>query len=514
MKLGTLDVEKIYLGNDEISKIYLGSTSVYENSTPQSEGSFFAYTDTNDNTIYTPDANLQGTFKSLNTNDFDNIGSTIAIDNNGIATCGGYAETSYFKSKTALFGTGTNDNWQIHSRMAYRENLADNTNLYGVHPWVEFKDVILFKPTSDISTIALEIGDGSTIHDINYSSAGPTAINEFFTSDLIGYANGTSFKTNNSFGETTSYKVNFSGSGSYFGRANILLDLTDTYCVSNGKKTTLAIMNTTSTIYNSSWQQLSGAEHYNDIIKIGSTIYTRDSSKDIAAGQNYVLDQNTEQCYHFDDASTYLTSNYSNGSVYTAHIEGSGGSSPYTLYSSSEKKFGAGSLYAYMVTQRWGGTQFAHFENTSSSYTVDFWYKASSYVTGMQFTLGSCFVAFNNDYTLLSGDGNTTTASTYITKTAAYLPTLRNGSWHHLALVKDSTNAKLYAFLDGIKFAECDVNSSYITESALNVWVAHGDTHSQQSYDADEYIDEMRITNKALWTSDFAVPTHAYEVEN
>ena len=135
MKIGTLDVEKVYLGNTEISKIYLGSTSVYENSAPQPEGKLYAYTN-GDDTIYTIDEVLQGTFKSLNTNDFTDDG--VSIDSDGIATFSDNTSSTNLKltAKTALFGTGINNYYKIHIRMS-QTSFSQWTSFFNFSPYTE-----------------------------------------------------------------------------------------------------------------------------------------------------------------------------------------------------------------------------------------------------------------------------------------------------------------------------------------------------------------------------------------
>lgn len=109
---------------------------------------------------------------------------------------------------------------------------------------------------------------------------------------------------------------------------------------------------------------------------------------------------------------------------------------------------------------------------------------SSGYLT---FGIGRVGIAWDNTYSL--GIRNTT-----------YLN--NNSQWYHLAVVKSSN--KVYFFVNGQLKSTQDNVQSY---SMLN---GECDIGSQGSaYYFSGYIDELRISNVARWTSNFSVPTTA-----
>ena len=110
---------------------------------------------------------------------------------------------------------------------------------------------------------------------------------------------------------------------------------------------------------------------------------------------------------------------------------------------------------------------------------------SSGYLT---FGIGRAGIAWDNTYSLGIGNG------TFLN---------RNSQWHHLAVVKSSN--KVYFFVNGQLKSSQDNVQSY---SMLN---GECDIGSQGSaYYFRGYIDELRISNVARWTSNFSVPTTAY----
>lgn len=106
----------------------------------------------------------------------------------------------------------------------------------------------------------------------------------------------------------------------------------------------------------------------------------------------------------------------------------------------------------------------------------------------LNFGIGRAGIAWDNTYSL--GIRNT-----------SYLN--NSSQWYHLAVVKSSN--KVYFFVNGQLKSTQDNVQSY---SMLN---GECDIGSQGSaYYFNGYIDELRISNVARWTSNFSVPTTAY----
>ena len=75
------------------------------------------------------------------------------------------------------------------------------------------------------------------------------------------------------------------------------------------------------------------------------------------------------------------------------------------------------------------------------------------------------------------------------------------GKWHHIAVVR--YNDDFYFFVDGKTiWNKSHSGSLYVSSNNNNITL--GGYYSQASVS----LDEFRISNKALWTSDFTPPTH------
>lgn len=75
------------------------------------------------------------------------------------------------------------------------------------------------------------------------------------------------------------------------------------------------------------------------------------------------------------------------------------------------------------------------------------------------------------------------------------------GKWHHIAVVRH--NDDFYFFVDG-KTIWNKSHSGSLSVSSYNKNITLGGYYSQSSVS----LDEFRISNEALWTSDFTPPTH------
>lgn len=139
---------------------------------------------------------------------------------------------------------------------------------------------------------------------------------------------------------------------------------------------------------------------------------------------------------------------------------------------------------AWVYPQRQSNDSFFFSGATTGSLFVGF-NVSSGYLT---FGIGRAGIAWDNTYSL--GIRN----NTYLNN---------NSQWYHLAVVKSSN--KVYFFVNGQLKSTQDNVQSY---SMLN---GECDIGSQGSaYYFSGYIDELRISNVARWTSDFSVPTTAY----
>lgn len=106
----------------------------------------------------------------------------------------------------------------------------------------------------------------------------------------------------------------------------------------------------------------------------------------------------------------------------------------------------------------------------------------------LNFGIGRAGIAWDNTYSL--GIRN----STYLNN---------NSQWYHLAVVKSSN--KVYFFVNGqLKSTQDNIQSYSVIGDECNIGC------QGPAYYFSGYIDELRISNIARWTSNFSVPTTAY----
>ncbi len=83
--------------------------------------------------------------------------------------------------------------------------------------------------------------------------------------------------------------------------------------------------------------------------------------------------------------------------------------------------------------------------------------------------------------------------------------TVSTGSWHHVAIVGDATNLKLY--LDGISVASAARSASNVgSQDWSTLCIGQTLNTSNVTY----LIDEVRVSNVARWSTNFTPPTSAY----
>jgi hypothetical protein len=150
----------------------------------------------------------------------------------------------------------------------------------------------------------------------------------------------------------------------------------------------------------------------------------------------------------------------------------------------------------------------------SGDFTIDFWILTTSsvsYECALNRPSSSSFTSGN--YALLYNQGTANGlmafwCADYSSSSAMLVATtsIRDGGWHHIAVVRNGTSWKLY--IDGT--AEASRTSSLsIGTSAQALYI--GNDRNFAPRDMAGYIDELRVSKGiARWTSDFTPPTEPY----
>lgn len=184
--------------------------------------------------------------------------------------------------------------------------------------------------------------------------------------------------------------------------------------------------------------------------------------------------------------------------------------------SDARSKFGGKSLY-------FDGSSYLSilgfpFPSGSSDFTVEWWqYMTSSDIVynagvvsipfvetgGYGILVGYWATGHSNMTTYLS-----TTNNTYDVAEGVELGSVTFGTWQHYALVK--SGSKYMVFNNGNKVVE-KTNSNSIDPFSGSLFIGAYNYDSSWARKIKGYIDELRISNVARWTSNFTPPTAPYE---
>ncbi len=210
--------------------------------------------------------------------------------------------------------------------------------------------------------------------------------------------------------------------------------------------------------------------------------------------------------------------------VLMLHCDGSNGSTTFTdssptpktvtpngdaKVSTADSKFGGASLLLDGSGDYLAITDHADF-TWAGQFTIDFWIKTSTSTQDTVFRRVICLgtdAAASIQLLFYNGSGATTnigfhTNSMIITGSIA----VADGNWNHVALSRDgSNNCRL--FVNGVQSGSTASNSTTFDAGTINIGrYSGGNGH------VNGYIDEIRFSNIARWTSGFTPPAEPYSI--
>jgi hypothetical protein len=183
-----------------------------------------------------------------------------------------------------------------------------------------------------------------------------------------------------------------------------------------------------------------------------------------------------------------------------------------TLYgtaktSTAQKKFGTASLLLdgnsdYATFSENGGNNI----DGGGNWTVEFFWRFVNKTSPAYQEL----ITKGNGFQIYTGNGTLSLAlssnnSSYDIANAGGT-TLDNDVWYHLALVKNGTSYKLY--LNGT--SDISVTSSSNLDTGGFPWFLGTLRTAETTYPSNGYMDEVRISKFARYTSNFTAPTKAF----
>jgi len=213
------------------------------------------------------------------------------------------------------------------------------------------------------------------------------------------------------------------------------------------------------------------------------------------------------------EANTAMAMNFTHGGIIDAsarHVFETLGD---MKISNVASKFGTGSL-------SFDGTSDGLYEPYNPLYafgtgdfTIEFWMNFSS-KTGYQTIIVFGYVSNTNGGWLLqtgNGDGNMKFYFGNNGDIAVALEsgsTVNTGTWYHIAVVRTGGNTKIYR--NGTQVATGADTNNYNPATSTRFYIGGGDTVGFGNYYFNGYIDDLRISRYARYTSAFTAPTQAF----
>ena len=199
-------------------------------------------------------------------------------------------------------------------------------------------------------------------------------------------------------------------------------------------------------------------------------------------------------------------------------------------HSTSENKIGATSLKCDGTGDFLGIDSHADFNFGTSLWTVEFWYKSTVSTLQSLVCIGDWSSSAGPIVIYQSSDGDlgyhTKLSTGVISNETAGAVAIDTGSWVHIA-VSRTTSTTIKAFINGTEEAAlAETISSGATMEPLGT---HGNNSSgkvfhigrmyeagsaKTSYDLNGYIDEVRISKTARYTSNFTPSTSAFTTDS
>jgi hypothetical protein len=175
--------------------------------------------------------------------------------------------------------------------------------------------------------------------------------------------------------------------------------------------------------------------------------------------------------------------------------------------STAQKKFGTASLLLdgnsdYATFSENGGNNI----DGGGNWTVEFFWRFVNKTSPAYQEL----ITKGNGFQIYTGNGTLSLAlssnnSSYDIANAGGT-TLDNDVWYHLALVKNGTSYKLY--LNGT--SDISVTSSSNLDTGGFPWFLGTLRTAETTYPSNGYMDEVRISKFARYTSNFTAPTEPF----
>ena len=217
-----------------------------------------------------------------------------------------------------------------------------------------------------------------------------------------------------------------------------------------------------------------------------------------------VDDSFTKSLLHFDGTDTSTTFTDESGKTWTANGN--------AQLDTAQKKFGS-AAGLFDGTGDWIDTpDSADFDVGSGDFTIDFWVRknadgARQIILGQLESdgTGALLIEFQADNTVRGIFTKNDDTTFYLPVSAGTITV--DSTWHHIALVRDTTTLRL--FLDGTADGTAAVGTDTLFNSPSKYAIGRGGEFAGLYLNG--WIDEVRFSKGvARWTSNFTPPTAPY----
>jgi hypothetical protein len=215
------------------------------------------------------------------------------------------------------------------------------------------------------------------------------------------------------------------------------------------------------------------------------------------------------------DSNTTLLLNFTHGGIYDATGRHNFETLGDAKISNVASKFGTGSL-------SFDGTSDGLYEPYNPLYafgtgdfTIEFWINQTS-KTNLQSIVSFGYVPITqNGWTVQTADGTGNIIFYYHNAGGAQVAiatesgsTVNTGTWYHIAVVRTGGNTRIYR--NGTQVATGADSINYNPATTVSLYIGGGSYINFGNYFVNGYLDDLRITRYARYTSAFTPPTSTH----
>jgi len=215
------------------------------------------------------------------------------------------------------------------------------------------------------------------------------------------------------------------------------------------------------------------------------------------------------------NANTAILNNFTNAGIYDATGRHNFETLGDAKISNVASKFGTGSLYFDGSSDGLYQLYNPQYAFGSGDFTIEFWIN-QSVKTGLQTIVAFGYVPITqNGWTVQTADGTGNIIFYYHNAGGAQVAiatesgsTVNTGTWYHIAVVRTGGNTRIYR--NGTQVATGADTTVYSPATTVSLYIGGGSYINFGNYFVNGYLDDLRITRYARYTSAFTPPTSTH----